>query len=119
MDRRHDGRRVVDGRGLDEQPQLEVRVAAALADAHPRAIDSDRAADDEIDVPELLDARRRALGQRLLDRRIARDANKRLVFGQPRHGHVQSLAVAARAAPHRQLRRVGVGLHDSGCLPLG
>src|SRR3954451_1920127 len=118
MDGRHDGRRVVDQSRLDQQPELEVGVAAALADAHARAIDGDRAADDEIDVAEVLDARGRAFGQRLIYRRIARDANERFVPGQTRHGHVQRLAVATGATPHRQLWRVGIGFHDSRRLPL-
>ena len=62
MDRGHDGRRIVDQPGLDEQRQLEIGVAAALAEANTRAIDRDRAADDEIDVPEVVNAGRDALG---------------------------------------------------------
>src|SRR4051812_36780518 len=69
-------------------------------------------------MPKVLDAGRVALGQRLLDRRVAPDANERLVLGPTRPGHVQRLAVTARAAPPRQLRRVRVRFHDSGRLPL-
>jgi len=46
--RRGDDRRGPDEPGLGQQPDLDVGVAGALADAHPLAIDRHRAADDQI-----------------------------------------------------------------------
>jgi len=60
VDRRDDRRRVVDEPGLGQQHELEVGEPAALAEPDALAVDRDRPADDEVDVPEVLDARRDA-----------------------------------------------------------
>jgi hypothetical protein len=71
VDRRDDRRGVVDQPGLDQQPQLEVGVAAALADAHASAVDGDRTAYDEVDVPEVLEPRQFGIRPRAPGKRAA------------------------------------------------
>jgi predicted amidohydrolase len=47
------------------------------------------------------------------------EGEERLGFGQPRHGHVDGLAVFQGALPHRPLGGVRVGLHGVRALPGG
>src|SRR5438105_10210449 len=114
--RRRDGRRVADEAGLDEQAELEVRVAAALADPNAVAVHGDGPADDEVDRLELLDRDR--LRAARLDRRVLGEAEERLRLPQPRHRHVDYLALRERESPHRELRRVRVALEHASGAPL-
>src|SRR5205085_5478844 len=58
VDGGRDRRPGADEPGLDEEPELEVGVAAALPDADALAVDGDRPAHDEVDGLELLDGDR-------------------------------------------------------------
>ena len=61
--------------GLDEQAELEIRVAAALADTDAVAVDGDGAADDEVDGLELLDRDGLRAARRLIVASSARRRN--------------------------------------------
>ena len=73
----------VDLAGVDEDPVLEVVVAAAFADPGAAEVDRDRAAEDEVDLRQVVEGDdaavlERALDRRrLLDRRLARASSGR------------------------------------------
>jgi hypothetical protein len=104
---------------LHEQRELEVGEAAAFPDASTLTVDSDSAADDQVHGLEFVQPYAPPFGQGTLDRGVTADSHEWLLFSQTGNGHVEGLAVFARAAADRQLRRVRVGLDDAGGLPLG
>ena len=55
VDGGRDRRVVVDLAGVDQEPVLEVGEAAALADPGAAEVDRDRAAEDEVDLGQLLE----------------------------------------------------------------
>ena len=127
MDGGGDDRVVVDLPGLDQQPVLEVREAAALADPRAAEVDRDRAAEDEVDLGHLLQGDHLAVAQRSLDRRRLPDAAltaacgveqpERVLVAQARDGHHELLALLEREAPGVGLGRVRIGLDHLGALP--
>ena len=126
MDGRDDRRPRSGATGLDEEPVLEVREPAALP--HPGAprVHRDGAAHDEVDGRHGLDPDRPAQPLRAPDRRrlespLAQAARVQLQEAlegpEPRHGHVDHLALAKRQPADRELRRVGVDLDRAGLPP--
>ena len=72
LDRVHgggDGGVAVDLAGVDEDPVLEVVVAAAFADPGAAEVDRDRAAEDEVDLRQVVEGDDAAVLERALDRR--------------------------------------------------
>jgi hypothetical protein len=114
--------------GVVEEGDFEVGVAGALADAVAVTVDSDAAADHEIDGLHLVDpepgcvGRRSAHGGGLSGWERERCGVKEvegLCLGELGHGHVDGLAICQRAGANGQLGGVGDGLDDLRVLPGG
>ena len=128
VDRRHHRGVLVHRVKLAGQSELEITVAAALADARAVRAHGHAAHHDEVDRPERrrlhgLAARggarnRRGLGELPAElRRVEAEEAPRVA--EPRHGHEDELALPQSLEPHRALGRVGVALEALRGLPLG
>ena len=103
------------------------REAAALADPRALEVDRDRAAEDEVDVGELVVGDHPAVAQHALDRRrlahllggelVRVEQPERMLVAQPRHRHHDRLALLERPAAGMRLGRVRVCLDHPGALP--
>src|SRR5689334_14282608 len=111
-----------------EESVFQVAVPAALADPGTVAPDTDRAAYDEIDGPHLARRDRAAVLAGAADARGERgpfteplrvDLDEALLGAQARDRHVENLPLGERKAADRELRRVGVHLHDERAAPHG
>ena len=102
----------VDESGGRRDRELEVAEPAALAEARAALVDCDAAGHHEIHRSERIDVNplrsARALdaarGARVVGETIGVEEEERVALGQPRHGHVDDLAVDQRSLPHRPLR---------------
>ena len=118
---------VVDLAGVDQDPVLEVRVAAALADPGAAQVDRHGAAEHEVDLGQLFEGDHAAVLERALDRRrllqrvfaqrLRVEDAKRMGVAEARHGHDHRLALLERRAAGVGLRRVRIGLDRPGAAP--
>ena len=118
---------VVDLAGVDEDPVLEVVIAAAFADPRPAQVHRDRAAEHEVDLRQVVEGDDAAVLERALDRRRLFHRRLRQLLrvedaegvrvAQPRHRHDHRLALFQGDPPRVRLRRVGVGLDRPRPLP--
>src|SRR3954451_308617 len=124
---RRDGRVIVDLAGLDQEAVLEIREAAALADAAAAEIDGDGPAEHKVDGGEVLVGHHAAVTHGALDRRglpqllsgeLARlEQAKRMDVAEPGDGHDQRLSLLQRHPAHVCLGRIRVDLENLGALP--
>jgi hypothetical protein len=128
VDRGDHGGPGVDGAELGGERELQIAVAAALADAGPLAIDGDAARHDEIDPRQLVGRDRYAEGGGPLDggragQAVAEPSGVEMQEapggGQARHRHVDVLALPQGAQSHGPLGCIGVALQTPGRPPLG
>jgi gluconate 5-dehydrogenase len=112
--------------GRGGQRELQVGEPAALAQPGPVLPGRDAAHHHQVDRGHLRQRHPagragRAADRGGLTRRLAEvvgvQGEERLRLGQPRHRHVDDLAVFQRPLAHRPLRRVRVGLDGPGRLP--
>jgi AAA ATPase-like protein len=117
----------VDLARLDEDPVLEVVVAAAFADPGAAEVDGDGAAEDEVDLRQVIEGDDAAVLQgaldrgRLLDRFFGEllrvEDAEGVGVAQARHRHDHRLAFFEGEAARVGLRRVRVGLDDHRPFP--
>ena len=117
LDRVH-GRRhhrvVVDLAGVDQDSVLEVVVAAALADPGAAEVDRDRAAEDEVDLRQLVVGVQPAVLERTLDRRCLFHRLFGQVLGVE---HAEGVGVAQ--ARHRHDHGLALFQSDAAGIGLG
>ena len=126
VDRRRDQRPGSYPTGLDEERVLEIREAAALPHPGAARVHRHRTAHDEVDGRQRLDADRppealRAADRRRLVRALAEPGRiqleETLEGPEPRHRHVDHLALTEGHPAHRELRRVGIDLDRARVAP--
>src|SRR5438034_1801803 len=126
VDGGQDGRRLAHLAFFSEETVFQVAVAAALAEPRAVAAHRDRAAHHQIDGTHLArrygapvaagagDARRE---RRLLAEALRVDLDEALLGAQPRHRHVEDLALGEGEPAHRELGRVRVHFHHQRAAP--
>jgi hypothetical protein len=127
VDRRCHGCARADGAPAAGEGELEVAVAAALADALAAAVHGDTARDDEVDRRQFVQRDRRSEGRGAADRGRLREsaaqpggieADEASLGGEPWYRDENFLALLKRAKANRPLRGVGVALDPVRPLPL-
>src|ERR1043166_3822507 len=128
MDGRHDWDVIGHKTEAVNDGELEVGEAAAFAEAGAVAVDRDRAADNGIDMLHLLGRYPATEPFGAADRRCPRllsaqplgvKLDEGLFTLEPRHRHVNQLALSQSELPYWQLGIVRIALEHARPLPLG